>query len=259
MADFLDDLLTGIIAPTQSIILPIPGADETPSPFSTLVPQPTSVDLDQDRPTVTPSVDSELPSATPSQPSLDDDEETATPTIPILTASSELPISSSLILSTPTGLPSTLPTAITRPPTTLLSSLRAAPTSAGPLPSDEELIVAPPQPTTLVAVTTTVPLPSQTSSLAAPIPTAEEANAGSGGNGALMPALPISLGLVAGVLVIGGVVGWAYRKGRGPFAGRARRRAMMEKEDMEDGEIDRRERQKWEPRVSRMGGHAVNF
>ncbi|KAM0282920.1 hypothetical protein ACHAQH_002731 [Verticillium albo-atrum] len=254
MADFLDDLLTGILAPTQPL-LPLPGADETPSPFSTLSPQPTSVGLDE-RPTVTSSTESDIPSVTPSRPS--DDDEAEETSIPILSASSELALSSSLT-PTPTGIPSTLPTAITRPPTTLLSSIRAAPTSASP--SDEELIVAPPRPTTLIPSTTTLPLavpPTSTSSLA-PAPTAAEANSDSGGSGALMPALPISLGLVAGVLAIGGIVGWAYRKGRGPFAGKARRRAMMEKEDMEDGEIDERERRKWEPRVSRMGGHAVNF
>ncbi|KAL9949308.1 hypothetical protein D7B24_005553 [Verticillium nonalfalfae] len=256
MADFFNDLLSGIGVPTPTL-LPFPGADETTSPLSTLSPQPTSVDLDE-RPTITPT-SSDSPSSTPSRPA--DDDAADETSIPGLTASSELPLPTSLTTSE-TGISSDLPSAITRPPTTLLSSIRAGPSASTS--SEEELIVAPPQPTTLVvaAPTTTLPLaippPASTSSLA-PLPTAEEANTGSSGSGALMPALPISLGLVAGVLTIGGLIGWAYRKGKGPFAGRARRRAMMEKEDMEDGEIDRQQRQKWDPRVSRMGGHAVNF
>ncbi|KAG7135940.1 hypothetical protein HYQ45_006396 [Verticillium longisporum] len=258
MADFSNDLLSGIGVPTPTL-LPFPGADETASPLSTLSPQPTSADLDE-RPTITPT-SSDSPSSTPSRPADDNNDDAAEQTsVPGLTASSELPLPTSLTTSE-TGIPSALPSAITRPPTTLLSSIRAGPSASTS--SEEELIVAPPQPTTFVAApTTTLPLaippPASTSSLA-PLPTAEEANAGSSGSGALMPALPISLGLVAGVLTIGGLIGWAYRKGRGPFAGRARRRAMMEKEDMEDGEIDRQQRQKWDPRVSRMGGHAVNF
>ncbi|KAF3358566.1 hypothetical protein VdG1_00126 [Verticillium dahliae VDG1] len=134
MADFFNDLLSGIGVPTPTFF-PFPGADETASPLSTLLPLPTSAALEE-RPTILPT-SSDSPSSTPSRPA-DDDAADETP-IPDLAASSELPL--------PTG----------------------------------------------------------------------------------------------------------------PFAGRARRRAMMEKEDMEDGEIDRQQRQKWDPRVSRMGGHAVNF
>ncbi|KAI8256031.1 hypothetical protein K4K53_007597 [Colletotrichum sp. SAR 10_77] len=75
----------------------------------------------------------------------------------------------------------------------------------------------------------------------------------SGGNGGakLMPALPIALGSVGGVLIFGLIIGMLYRKSKWPFH---KRRNFAEIDDLEverQQEIERQQKMKWDPRVTR--------
>ncbi|ROT36384.1 hypothetical protein SODALDRAFT_335485 [Sodiomyces alkalinus F11] len=85
---------------------------------------------------------------------------------------------------------------------------------------------------------------------------------GSGGSGSgsgggipsgLMPALPISLGLAGGVLVLAVLVGTLYKRNAWPFRGRRREGGDFESvvEGEEGREMEKRQRMKWDPRVSR--------
>ncbi|KAK1980063.1 hypothetical protein LZ30DRAFT_724323 [Colletotrichum cereale] len=79
-----------------------------------------------------------------------------------------------------------------------------------------------------------------------------------------MPALPIALGSVGGVLIFGLVFGLLYRKGRWPFRGRRNFAQIDELEVERQQEMERKNKMKWDPRVTRSfktttQGAGVNF
>ncbi|KAL2755441.1 hypothetical protein ACRALDRAFT_1071274 [Sodiomyces alcalophilus JCM 7366] len=88
--------------------------------------------------------------------------------------------------------------------------------------------------------------------LSAPPPDGDIPSGDGGLPSALMPALPISLGLAGGILVVAVLAGTLYRKKVWPFC--ERRRAREDFETMEAvvvaREMEKRQRMKWDPRVS---------
>lgn len=67
----------------------------------------------------------------------------------------------------------------------------------------------------------------------------------------LMPALPIALGSVGGVLIFGLVIGMLYRKGRWPFRSKRNFAQIDELEVERQQELERQNKMKWDPRVTR--------
>ncbi|WYZ36810.1 hypothetical protein EsH8_II_000316 [Colletotrichum jinshuiense] len=122
-----------------------------------------------------------------------------------------------------------------------------------------------PPPPVPLSDTTLTPTPTPTPSLvpgngiAAPSQ-AEQASGGS--NVKLMPALPIALGSVGGVLIFGLILGMLYRKSKWPFHGRRNFAQLDELEVERQQEMERQNKLKWDPRMTRAykpQGPGVNF
>lgn len=97
--------------------------------------------------------------------------------------------------------------------------------------------------------------------LSAPPPDDDAAGGSPGLPSALMPALPLSLGLAGGVLVLAVLVGTLYRKRVWPFRGRRQAADEVEGGKWErERERERRQGTKWDPRGrSRDWSGTVHF
>ncbi|GJD04214.1 LOW QUALITY PROTEIN: hypothetical protein CH63R_10448 [Colletotrichum higginsianum IMI 349063] len=142
-----------------------------------------------------------------------------------------------------------LPPSATSLPVVLPSSPPAVLT-----PSPTPSFIPPPPPVipeSSLPPTTPTPTPTPTP-LPGGIASPSQAETSGGGNGVkLMPALPIALGSVGGVLIFGLIIGMLYRKGRWPFH---RRRHFAEIDELEverQQELERQNKMKWDPRVTR--------
>ncbi|TDZ25327.1 hypothetical protein Cob_v001602 [Colletotrichum orbiculare MAFF 240422] len=71
------------------------------------------------------------------------------------------------------------------------------------------------------------------------------------GGAKLMPALPITLGSVGGVLIFGMIIGILYRKSKWPFNKRRKFAEIDELEVERHQELERQQKEKWDPRITR--------
>lgn len=285
MAGLLDDLLP-INLSTQGPLLPILGGGDASDASPT--PEPTPISSEEDdvvtrRTTRTPANPPAQPTPEPSgdaeeeeeEQEEEEEEEEEPESSASSSASSAPPSSGSARPSTTTIIRTTLSTSILpsqiNPPSSLdlpIQTSSDAESSARPtvqIPDDEELVVAPSPATPLPPKQTTVIQSVQSSAnptgTASPnaAATALSAQGDDGGDGGgLMPALPISLGIVGGVLMIGLIFGMLYRKNAWPFRGR--RKQAKEFDGMDDvSEIEKMHGRKWDPRVSRTWNGNVHF
>ncbi|KAF6804227.1 hypothetical protein CMUS01_14896, partial [Colletotrichum musicola] len=154
------------------------------------------------------------------------------------TSSSSVPtpsLSDTPPLPSPTSIPVvSIPPSV--PPVVPISTPEAP---ASPIPT----FIPPPPESTPIPIPTPTPTPTpQPSVIAAP---SQAEQSGGGGGARLMPALPIALGSVGGVLIFGLVIGMLYRKGRWPF-GRRRRFAELDEMEVErQQELERQQKMKW--------------
>ncbi|KAG7053740.1 hypothetical protein JMJ77_0000822 [Colletotrichum scovillei] len=104
----------------------------------------------------------------------------------------------------------------------------------------------------LIPTPTPTPTPSgNVNSGSGGIASPSQAETSGGSNVKLMPALPIALGSVGGVLIFGLVIGMLYRKGRWPFRSKRNFAQIDELEVERQQELERQNKMKWDPRVTR--------
>ncbi|TIC97054.1 hypothetical protein CH35J_007273 [Colletotrichum higginsianum] len=180
---------------------------------------------------------------------------TPSPPQPPVPLSSGRPLTTFVISSVTNATSTPLPDAPALPPSA--TSLPVVLPSSPPAvltPSPTPSFIPPPPPVipeSSLPPTTPTPTPTPTP-LPGGIASPSQAETSGGGNGVkLMPALPIALGSVGGVLIFGLIIGMLYRKGRWPFH---RRRHFAEIDELEverQQELERQNKMKWDPRVTR--------
>ncbi|TQN71088.1 hypothetical protein CSHISOI_04370 [Colletotrichum shisoi] len=141
------------------------------------------------------------------------------------------------------------PPSATSLPVVVLPSSPPAALTPSPTPS----FIPPPPPAIPESSPPLTPTPTPTPTpLPGGIASPSQAETSGGGNVVkLMPALPIALGSVGGVFIFGLIIGVLYRKGRWPFH---RRRHFAEIDELEverQQELERQNKMKWDPRVTR--------